>query len=137
MNSRLRWRSLTNACTWPFARSMPAIRVTVPCRLYSSLAAHEVKPHKVRYYLERRDPEFEPKMAEVLCVYREVAMRRAEPGGGAQQPTVAVISYDEKPGIQAIGAVAPDRRPVPGVHPTISRDHEYERHGISRLRAPP
>src|SRR5689334_5972616 len=31
------------------------------------LAAHEVKPHKVRYYLERRDPEFEPKMAEVLC----------------------------------------------------------------------
>ena len=43
------------------------------------LAAHEVKPHKVRYYLERRDPEFEPKMAEVLCVYREVEMRRAAP----------------------------------------------------------
>jgi transposase len=40
------------------------------------LAAHDVKPHKVRYYLERRDPDFEPKMAEVLCVYREVAMRR-------------------------------------------------------------
>ena len=32
----------------------------------------EIKPHKVRYYLERRDAEFEPKMAEVLCVYREV-----------------------------------------------------------------
>ena len=51
------------------------------------LAAHEVKPHKVRYYLERRDPEFEPKMAEVLCVYREVEMRRAapaEPRGSAQ-----------------------------------------------------
>ena len=98
------------------------------------LAAHEVKPHKVRYYLERRDPEFEPKMAEVLCVYREVAMRRAEPGG-APQPTLAVISYDEKPGIQAIGAVAPDRRPVPGVHPTISRDHEYKRHGTVTLMA--
>src|SRR5215472_10571241 len=38
---------------------------------------HAVKPHKVRYYLERRDPEFEPKMAEVLCVYRQVEMRRA------------------------------------------------------------
>src|SRR5215469_5409803 len=98
------------------------------------LAAHEVKPHKVRYYLERRDPEFEPKMAEVLCVYREVAMRRAEPGG-APQPTLAVISYDEKPGIQAIGAVAPDRRPVPGVHPTISRDHEYKRHRTVTLMA--
>src|ERR1700730_14229126 len=32
----------------------------------------EIKPHKVRYYLERRDAEFEQKMAEVLCVYREV-----------------------------------------------------------------
>ena len=32
----------------------------------------EVKPHKVRYYLERRDPEFKDKMAEVLCVYRKV-----------------------------------------------------------------
>ena len=36
------------------------------------LDAQEVKPHKVRYYLERRDPEFKAKMAEVLCVYREV-----------------------------------------------------------------
>jgi len=26
----------------------------------------------VRYYLERRDAEFEQKMAQVLCVYREV-----------------------------------------------------------------
>src|SRR5271166_6566779 len=99
------------------------------------LAAHEVKPHKVRYYLERRDPEFEPKMAEVLCVYREVEMRRAAPGGAAPQPAVAVISYDEKPGIQAIGAVAPDLRPVPGTHPTISRDHEYKRHGTVTLMA--
>src|SRR3979411_2280954 len=32
----------------------------------------EAKPHKVRYYLERRDAEFEQKMTEVLCVYREV-----------------------------------------------------------------
>ena len=34
------------------------------------LAEQEVKPHKLRYYLEQRDPEFEPKMAEILCVYR-------------------------------------------------------------------
>jgi hypothetical protein len=31
-----------------------------------------VKPHKVRYYLERRDPEFKAKMAQVLCVYSKV-----------------------------------------------------------------
>src|SRR5947199_4861810 len=36
------------------------------------LGHEEIKPHKVRYYLERRDAEFEQKMAEVLCVYREV-----------------------------------------------------------------
>src|SRR5262244_2123954 len=36
------------------------------------LGQEDIKPHKVRYYLERRDADFEPKMAEVLCVYREV-----------------------------------------------------------------
>jgi hypothetical protein len=40
------------------------------------LADHAVKPHKVRYYLERRDPQFEPKMAEILCVYRQIAVLR-------------------------------------------------------------
>jgi transposase len=97
------------------------------------LAAHDVKPHKVRYYLERRDPEFEPKMAEVLCVYREVAMRRA--AGGAGEAAIAVVSYDEKPGIQAIGTTAPDLPPVPAAHPTIARDHEYKRHGTVTLMA--
>jgi transposase len=42
------------------------------------LNEQEVKPHRVRYYLEQRDPEFEPKMAEILCVYRQVAILRAE-----------------------------------------------------------
>jgi hypothetical protein len=36
------------------------------------LAAPEVKPHKLRYYLERRDPDFDAKMAEVVSVYLEV-----------------------------------------------------------------
>src|ERR1700739_226536 len=59
-----------------------------------------VKPHKVRYYLERRDPEFAEKMAEVLCVYREVKLlkKRQKPADA-----VAIVSYDEKPGVQAIG----------------------------------
>src|SRR5436305_5156844 len=62
-------------------------------------------------------------------------MRRAASGGAAREPAVAVISYDEKPGIQAIGTIAPDRRPVPGSHPTICRDHEYKRHGTVTLMA--
>ena len=89
----------------------------------------------VRYYVEQRDPEFEPKMAEVLCVYRDVEMRRAaaadHDGGGE----IAILCYDEKPGIQAIGNTTPDLPPVPGTHPTTQRDHEYKRHGTVTLMA--
>jgi transposase len=101
------------------------------------LNEQEVKAHKVRYYLERRDPEFKEKMAEVLCVYREVkilkeAAAASKSGAG---DAVAVISYDEKPGIQAIANTAPDLPPQPGVHATFARDHEYKRHGTVSLLA--
>ena len=46
------------------------------------LGQEEIKPHKVRYYLERRDAEFEQKMAEVLCVYREVQVLKRPPNAG-------------------------------------------------------
>jgi hypothetical protein len=90
------------------------------------LARNDVKPHKVRYYLERRDEAFETKMANVLCVYREVAVLRARQSGSSD---VAIISYDEKPGIQAIANTAPDLPPKPGQHEGFARDHEYKRHG--------
>ena len=96
------------------------------------LARHDLKPHKVRYYLERRDEAFETKMAEVLCVYREVAVLRASQTLGSD---VAIISYDEKPGIQAIDNTAPDLPPQPGSHPSFARDHEYKRHGTLSLLA--
>jgi transposase len=96
------------------------------------LARHDVKPHKVRYYLERRDEAFEEKMAEVLCVYREVEMLRDSDDVASN---VAIISYDEKPGIQAIGSTAPDLPPKPGTHASFARDHEYKRHGTLSLLA--
>jgi transposase len=104
------------------------------------LDAQEVKPHKVRYYLERRDPQFKAKMAQVLCVYREVNVLKKKAAAAAkknQKPSeaVTVISYDEKPGIQAIATTAPDLPPEPGVHPTFGRDHEYKRHGTVSLLA--
>jgi len=34
------------------------------------LNEEEVKPHQVHYYLERRDPEFKEKMAEVLFFFK-------------------------------------------------------------------
>jgi transposase len=96
------------------------------------LDAGEVKPHKVRYYLERRDPEFAEKMAEVLCVYREVKLLKKRTKSA---DPVAIVSYDEKPGVQAIGVTAPDLPPVPGIRPTVARDHEYKRHGTVSLLA--
>src|SRR6476661_6675310 len=48
---------------------------------------------------------------------------------------VAIVSYDEKPGIQAIATTAPDLPPKPGVHPTFARDYEYKRHGTLSLLA--
>ena len=102
------------------------------------LAAEEVKPHKVRYYLENRDAEFEAKMAEVLCVYRQVKILKEQTAAKAKvppDPQLAVVSYDEKPGIQATENTAPDLPPVPGVHPTFARDHEYKRHGTVSLLA--
>ena len=100
------------------------------------LGQEEVKPHKVRHYLERRDAEFEQKMAEILCVYREVrVLKRATAKRQKPRKPVVIVSYDEKPGIQAVGTTAPDLPPKPGVYPTFARDHEYKRHGTLTLLA--
>jgi len=100
------------------------------------LGQEELKPHKVRYYLECRDAEFEQKMAEVLCVYRKVqVLKKAAAKSNKPDRSVAIVSYDEKPGIQAIATTAPDLPPVPRVHATFAREHEYKRHGTLSLLA--
>jgi transposase len=114
------------------AAGHPCLEKIVQGTVCKILARHEVKPHKVRYYLERRDEAFETKMAEVLCVYREVAILRANE---EQETDVAIISYDEKPGIQAIDNTAPDLPPQPGSHVSFARDHDYKRHGTLSLLA--
>src|SRR6059036_2104620 len=60
------------------------------CKL---LGQEEIKPHKVRYYLERRDAEFEQKMAEVLCIYREVqVLKKAAAKSNKPDKPVAIVS---------------------------------------------
>jgi transposase len=185
-----------------------------------------IKPHKNKYYLAARDPDFDRKMVEVLKVYKLADMmvskrqlatllehggRRTEAklcnqkksskqkpdklltrladyikqhkpegapppentlGNGPntskfgvkvedrdatsaarqaknidellalgraathEQPlAVAILSYDEKPGIQAIKNKAPDLPPVPGQYSCQSRDYEYVRCGTVSLLA--
>ncbi|EQD80803.1 tISRso5 ISRSO5-transposase protein, partial [mine drainage metagenome] len=86
----------------------------------------------VRYYLEQRDPDFDRKMREVLLVYREVCLN---PAASDPDPPVYTVSLDEKPGVQALGRVSPDRSPVPGEHPSLSRDYEYVRLGTLSILA--
>lgn len=99
------------------------------------LANQPLKPHKVTYYLEKRDPDFETKMRNVLLVYQEVELKNREPDAPDSIAKVVTVSVDEKPGVQAIATTAPDLPPVPGKHRSISRDHEYKRLGTCSILA--
>lgn len=113
----------------------PALARATKSVIHEILTRAEIKPHKVSYYLERRDADFDAKMAQVLTVYKEVSIINASKNGAGTERTWAVISYDEKPGIQAIANTAPDLPPVPGEHATTGRDYEYKRHGTLSLLA--
>lgn len=100
--------------------------------LSKTLTQSDIKPHKISYYLERRDPEFDVKMAKVLCVYKEVEMHIKDVENSDKK---VFLSYDEKPGIQAIGNIACDLSPVPALYKGWKRDHEYKRHGTLSMLA--
>jgi len=113
----------------------PSLRKVGRGTISKILTRSEIRPHKIDYYLERRDPEFEANMTQVLHVYREVMLFSERKTRGRSAARLAVLSYDEKPGIQAIQNTAPDLPPVPGEHPCVSRDYEYVRHGTMTLMA--
>jgi hypothetical protein len=68
-------------------------------------------PERVRYYLEKRGPEFETKMKDILLVYQEVALRNESRADGATA-RIVTLSVDEKPGLQAPANTAPDLPPL-------------------------
>lgn len=96
----------------------------------------EIKPHRIRYYCEKRDPEFEAKMNDVLVVYKQVEMQFDEQGNllPFEDVKINTISYDEKPGIQAIANTSPDRMPT-DTNGYRQRDYEYKRLGTLSLLA--
>jgi transposase len=99
------------------------------------LSANEIRPHKIKYYLERRDPDFEQKMQEVLMVYQEVNIQNDQKIITRQAPNMITVSVDEKPGVQAIANVAPDLPPKSGQHKSVGRDYEYKRMGTISILA--
>ena len=110
----------------------PSLSQAGKATVHRILAAQPLHPERVKYYLQRRDPDFEAKMREVLLVYQEVALQNRN---GGLAPMVITVSVDEKPGLQAIANTAPDLPPVPGRHASISRDHEYQRLGTCSILA--
>jgi hypothetical protein len=119
------------------AAGHPSLGRAAKATIQRILDEQELQPHKVKYYLERRDPEFESKMKDVLMVYQEVLLQNQEaaPPGCAVPDGMITVSIDEKPGVQAIENTAPDLPPQPGEHPCVGRDHEYKRHGTLSILA--
>lgn len=118
------------------AAGHPSLARAAKATVQRILDEPQLKPHKITYYLERRDPEFEIKMKEVLMVYQEVLVEnKASAAASGLTPTVVTVSIDEKPGVQAIENTAPDLPPVPGKHRTVGRDYEYKRHGTLSILA--
>jgi transposase len=110
----------------------PSLNRAAKATVQRILAAQPLHPEKVKYYLERRDPDFEAKMREVLLVYQEVAWQNQN---GGLAPLVITLSVDEKLGLQAIENIAPDLTSVPGRHASLGRDHEYKRLGTCSILA--
>lgn len=135
--------------TWTYAKLTSHINKTAEAAGYTRLSTihkstvntildeADIKPHKITYYCENRDPDFDAKMHNVLLVYKQLEMQFD--ASGNLRPVVDeplhILSYDEKPGIQAIATTSDDLRPD-RKHSTISRDYEYKRLGtISLLTA--
>lgn len=134
--------------TWTYARLTAHINKTAEEAGYTRLstihkstvntilATADIKPHKITYYCENRDPDFDSKMHNVLLVYKQLEMQFDESGVliVSDDTPVHVLSYDEKPGIQAIATTSEDLMPDEN-HPTICRDYEYKRLGTLSLLA--
>lgn len=134
--------------TWTYAGLTSHINKTAEAAGYTRLSTihkstvntildeTDIKPHKITYYCENRDPDFDSKMHNVLLVYKQLEMQFNESGEliVSDDSPVHVLSYDEKPGIQAVATTSDDLMPDER-HQAISRDYEYKRLGTLSLLA--
>ena len=123
-----------------FAEKAGHIRLSTisQSKVRTILEEADIKPNKITYYCENRDPDFEQKMHNVLLVYKQLSLQFDEHGQllpfAEDGQMVHVLSYDEKPGIQATANTTEDLLPDES-HRTISRDYEYKRLGTVVLLA--
>ena len=123
-----------------FAEEAGHIRLSTisQSKVRTILEEADIKPNKITYYCENRDPDFDQKMHNVLLVYKQLSLQFDERGQllpfAEDGQVVHVLSYDEKPGIQAIANTSEDLLPDES-HRNISRDYEYKRLGTVALLA--
>jgi transposase len=113
----------------------PSLAKAAKATVQRILAEQPLHPERVKYYLERRDPQFDEKMKNVLLVYQAVALQNEERRQSNTPLSIVTVSVDEKPGVQAIANTAPDLLPVAGRHAEVARDHEYVRLGTCSILA--
>jgi len=89
---------------WDPSKGAPARASLFQGTMRIILNEQEIKPEKVRCYLERRDPDREVKLIEETAAAAERAPSDA----------VAIISYDDEAGL----TTARDLPPAPGKHAT-------------------
>ena len=115
----------------------PRLASVTKARIQQILSQSDIKPFKIKYYCEKRDPDFESKMHEVLLVYKQVELQFDENGNiiiPEDEAFTVTLSYDEKPGIQAIANTVEDLRPT-AQNGMVYRDSEYKRLGTVSLLA--
>ena len=117
----------------------PRMATVAETTLRKILSNARIKPFQVSYYCERRDPEFDAKMHDVLVIYKQIEMQFDKDGKliPFEKDAVHTLSYDEKPGIQAIATTVEDRPPIPNTDKSsgYQRDYEYVRLGTLSLLA--
>ena len=105
--------------------------------VYKILDKANIKPFRIQYYCEKRDPDFDDKMHNVLLVYKQLSLQFDKDGKLLpfdDGEVTHILSYDEKPGIQAIANTSEDLMPTTE-NGVIKRDYEYTRMGTVSLLA--
>lgn len=71
-----------------------------------------IKPLRIKYYQQNRDPQFDEKMHNVLFVYKPLSFQFEDEGNfipwEEDEEVIHVLSYDVKSDIQAIATVSVD-----------------------------
>lgn len=127
--AEIRHRIAAKACQTPppeigthwSVRTLAEELGVTPDLVHDVLSAEDIKPHRFKYWKTSHDPEFEPKMLEIVGLYL------------SPPENAVVLSIDEKTSIQALDRTQPLLPLKP--HLIERKSFEYKRNGTTSLLA--